>query len=1241
MLTFRIKLSGDRLMRAIISLTTLLASFACSFAVTVIPPANDNFADAFVLRENAVGFHATFLGSTLEPGEPKPVTNPDPVSSIWWTFIPSETRPYSISAFVDSWLPYAIVKVYRGDQLPTLIPLQNHAPITPQNHTYFTFRATAGELVRIQVLHRSIDAKGVTIYARSGPSNDDFQNALPITNNIINGTTAGATSEFGEAYTQTVWYKWQPDRTRGYEFPAAHIHSLFVFEGSALSNLKLLGHTKATSLESFTATILADASKSYYIAVSGLSVFSGAFEFHINPGPDNDMFMHRTLIQNLDEYLSADLTLATREPEEPSHTTNQPSRTLWYEWIAPTTGGHYIETTNLSPRVAIYTGDNLTNLTAVPVTMMQKSEVGQTTNFFAFHAIESGHYHIAIHDDAAGTFSFRIRSGPPNDDFANAIPIILNQEITETMVGASLEPGEPQQPQLDSRYQSVWHRFVAPSNHTYVALSRGNSPGAISVFRGTSLSNLVLATPIATNLLSSYAVPFYATNGETLFISVTEAASQAYGLEIVLGAENDAFASRINVTAASFIQNAAFSTREPEEPQHTTNPFPATLWWKWIPDHDGLYRISAPIPNVGSALALYSGTILSELTLLAAAEFPLPGEDEPFSYGSFLDFQATAGVEYAIAFSHHFQGAFPITLQIHKPPQFDNFASPLFLSLDETLTNEFGIATRDLNESWTTSSETIWYQWTAPATRSYAFVARPMGVLNFLPQTLGVFIGDDVANLTTVARIDPSLGAIAFRAIAGQTYQIGLAIAASPDTYIVRATITKGPPSDDFASAAELFGSFVFWTNTTMGATSEPGENLLEPGSHTASVWAKWTAPVTGEFRVFGNAPLSVYTGTSLSSLRLLGRSDSFGTSFFAEADHIYFLRIASPPDLMTPFSVWLGPGSPSDTPAGATELTGTNTSATGWNWSARHSRIGKSAVSPWFKWTAPSHGFLSYSVDQNAPAETVILAFHNKTPTMSSNILNLSQAHSFPDSATRSNTTVVTKGITYYFAFKAPPSTNLGLNLQFEELPISLPSGALIGGKQFWSLQTNVVYSGSDALTAGSLASSGPAWIETTFPPGRLIFRAKMEGDYSSLLVIGLPNAYGYDTLLALGSPQAWTKRHSIYLQRAFSIRWIFQGTSKTNNPARIWLDDFEFIPATPILAPFQISRHETEMLSLSLFLKENQSATLDVSTNLVDWLPWTPWTNIYSEFPSSHSIPIPISTNDTLHFFRARITP
>ena len=183
-------------MRAIISLITLLASFTHSFSATVTPPANDNFADAFTLQETAAGFNATFLGSTLEPSEPLPVSNPDPISSIWWNFTPTETGSYSISAHVDSWLPYAIVKAYRGDHVTTLIPFQNHAPITPQNHSYFTLRATAGELIRIQVLHQYIDAKAVTVYTRSGPSNDDFQNAIPITNNITTGNTQGATSEF-------------------------------------------------------------------------------------------------------------------------------------------------------------------------------------------------------------------------------------------------------------------------------------------------------------------------------------------------------------------------------------------------------------------------------------------------------------------------------------------------------------------------------------------------------------------------------------------------------------------------------------------------------------------------------------------------------------------------------------------------------------------------------------------------------------------------------------------------------------------------------------------------------------------------------------------------------------------------------------------------------------------------------------------------------------------------------------
>jgi hypothetical protein len=92
-------------------------------------------------------------------------------------------------------------------------------------------------------------------------------------------------------------------------------------------------------------------------------------------------------------------------------------------------------------------------------------------------------------------------------------------------------------------------------------------------------------------------------------------------------------------------------------------------------------------------------------------------------------------------------------------------------------------------------------------------------------------------------------------------------------------TWTVVPANDAFAAATVLSGADGQVGGTTLYATKEP----LEP-AHTGSlgghsVWYRWTAPrrATVTFTTDGSAfdtLLAVYTGSSLSSLKLVGSND-------------------------------------------------------------------------------------------------------------------------------------------------------------------------------------------------------------------------------------------------------------------------------------------------------------------------------------------------------------------------------
>ena len=88
--------------------------------------------------------------------------------------------------------------------------------------------------------------------------------------------------------------------------------------------------------------------------------------------------------------------------------------------------------------------------------------------------------------------------------------------------------------------------------------------------------------------------------------------------------------------------------------------------------------------------------------------------------------------------------------------------------------------------------------------------------------------------------------------------------------------LTAPPDNDNFADAVELVGESGYASGKNRNATVEEGE--IHECSSTATVWYKWTAPMTGTVLFGVNADydsiLGVYAGTSISSLELIAFND-------------------------------------------------------------------------------------------------------------------------------------------------------------------------------------------------------------------------------------------------------------------------------------------------------------------------------------------------------------------------------
>jgi hypothetical protein len=904
------------------------------------------------------------------------------------------------------------------------------------------------------------------------------------------------------------------------------------------------------------------------------------------------------------ETIYADTTGASREPNEPFHHGTNAIHTLWYEFTAHETGGHYIERPFdfTPPGFSIYQGGGIGALTEVPQTVYATSD---SRTIITFRAVAGQKYAIALHDHLERTNQFSMRIGVPRDEFENASEITLGAGDLFDALAATIQPGEAA---IHEFQNSVWHRFTAPANGGYFAQTQDG--GYPLVFRGNSFSNLVLATPLHRERYI-YGFPFYASAGETLYIAVVDTAG--YRLRVDAAAPNDQFINRAAVFSERMVSTNGWATLEPGEPVHSTNFRGGSLWWKWIATNSVPHRILATAGFAG-ALALYHGSELTNLTLVATAE--------TFDFGLVgLDFIPNPGVEYAICLSYLPVWDNPVILTFQTPPPHDHFADAIPIVTGNPLTNVIGIASLEPSETWSTNKGTVWYKWTAHSSGPFAFLP---GSSNY-GFDIHVFTGSSIHNLDLVDSLFDGgySSGVSFRAEEGTTYHIAVALPFSVSPHTIQPTIVAGPSNDDFANATELSGMYVAWSGTTAGATSEPGE--LNPSDYyTASVWAKWTAPTSAVFRIFGSQLTEVFRESSQMP---------FGsTTFEAQEGLTYWIKVAGSRDAMGPFYLRLGPNSTNNSPISATELQGTNLFFYPNFLTSVAQTSGVNGL--WYKWTSPAHGMLTYSLITNDTSGKIAF-FHMRRPTIHSNaVVQTANAPWRP----ASGSVAVAKDVTYLILLQSAPTTNIFLSLQLEDVQhLSEFSDIMNGGLAVPTVQSDMTYSPPDALQVGPLQSAQSAWIEKTFlGSGTLRYRVAAEGPGAYMSVAVSPAIWGVNYSLP-HLPFNWTQ-HTVKLERDTNIvRWTLNNTFGATATATAWFDEFEFLPAEPLKPKISVYERTDRQFGFYFTVEAQRSTFIDSSTNLVDW---SPWTNFISSRTTLRSFAAPLSAEAPPLFFRVRVS-
>lgn len=492
-------------------------------------------------------------------------------------------------------------------------------------------------------------------------TNDSFAKAMVISglNGNLRGSTAGASKEAGEPLHvnnrggKSVWFRWTAPSNTLVTFKtdgSAFDTLLAVYTGATVNALTAVrsnndGLEYPLSALSFAAT----AGTNYLIALDGYDGAAGAFGLVWLPGAteelsSNDNFADAMVLSAGRGEVGVSNQGASKEPGEPNHAGNVGGASVWFRWVAPTTGKVFFDTegSEIDTVLAIYGGLSLASL-GTPIATAD--DINSTAEIYtsrtSFNAIAGKTYFIAV--DGYGEEGLAADQGfilltwyppaattgapPANDGFSAAQLLPGNTGSTNgTTLRATKQPGEPDHAGTAGG-RSIWYRWVASADGLVSFDTKGSDyDSVLAVYTGATVSSLALLgdnddvdrstrqsrVTVRTTAGTEYraAVEAFLTDSGVLREG---AVKLAWSFEP--GGNNDNFAQAqlLTGTAGRVTGESWQATVEPDEPRHAGNRGGASVWYRWIAPATG----NATFDTVGSTfdtvLGIYTGASVDAL----------------------------------------------------------------------------------------------------------------------------------------------------------------------------------------------------------------------------------------------------------------------------------------------------------------------------------------------------------------------------------------------------------------------------------------------------------------------------------------------------------------------------------------------------------------------------------------------------------------------------------------------------
>lgn len=334
---------------------------------------------------------------------------------------------------------------------------------------------------------------------------------------------------------------------------------------------------------------------------------SNVVYYTILPPPPNDFFTNATKVPTNGAVYFANNRFATLEPGEPRHANvSNAVASLWWSYSPVSDASVFVDTTGstIDTVLAVYTGNSVTNLQVVAAT----NNIGSRKQAYLNVPMTAGvAYRIAVASvgtNSLGSIQLRIEPGGGGD--LTRPVVFINSPLSGLSVSNSVITVSGTASDMAPDVSGVSEVFVSV-NGAIATSAVGTTNWSASILLRLGV-NTVRATSVdaAGNVSSSVTVQVHYLANDP---------------------PNDIFANALQLTntplrVEAFTTNA---TKEVSEPHHAGNVGGKSVWWVYQAPADGVLTLNTTNSTFDTLLGLYTGTIVTNLTQIAANDDATPG----------------------------------------------------------------------------------------------------------------------------------------------------------------------------------------------------------------------------------------------------------------------------------------------------------------------------------------------------------------------------------------------------------------------------------------------------------------------------------------------------------------------------------------------------------------------------------------------------------------------------------------